>query len=68
MVLNVSIKLTSFYQNDHNADMLMIGYCGNGFGAGSVKANETDCNYLCPGNVAEFCGKTTSHVEIAHNY
>lgn len=31
-------------------------YCGNSFGAGSVNATSTDCNFVCPGNGTEFCG------------
>jgi len=36
--------------------MLYLGYCGNSFSAGSVAAPNTDCSFLCAGNVAEYCG------------
>lgn len=31
-------------------------YCGNSFGAGSVVAPATDCNFPCAGNSTEYCG------------
>ncbi|KAL8656949.1 MAG: hypothetical protein Q9226_002407 [Calogaya cf. arnoldii] len=31
-------------------------YCGDSLQAGSVMVEETQCNFPCPGNDAEFCG------------
>ncbi|RDL34419.1 Uncharacterized protein BP5553_07547 [Venustampulla echinocandica] len=32
-------------------------YCGNSLGAGSAKsADQSDCNFLCPGDKTEYCG------------
>ncbi|KAL8845777.1 MAG: hypothetical protein Q9221_009086 [Calogaya cf. arnoldii] len=31
-------------------------YCGDSLQAGSEKVEETQCNFPCPGNDAEFCG------------
>jgi len=31
-------------------------YCGNSFSAGSNATSDSDCSFLCPGNIYEFCG------------
>lgn len=32
------------------------GYCGESFSTGSVTALQSDCNFLCAGDVSEYCG------------
>lgn len=31
-------------------------YCGDQFNAGSVEAPQSECNMVCPGNSAQYCG------------
>jgi hypothetical protein len=36
--------------------ILFIGYCGNSFSAGSVVVANSDCSFLCAGDITQHCG------------
>lgn len=35
---------------------IVLGFCGNTLGAGSVPAPNTDCSMVCSGDQFEYCG------------
>ncbi len=39
--------------------IVILGYCGNSFAAGSVAAPDTDCSFTCPANVSSRRGFLT---------
>lgn len=36
--------------------LIVPGYCGNSFSQGSVAVSNSNCSFVCPGNVNEYCG------------
>ena len=40
----------------HRTNSFYVGYCGESFTSGSVPAPQSDCSFLCAGDVSEYCG------------
>ena len=41
-------------------------YCGLAIGVGSIKSNNAECNFPCPGNASEACG-SDNRLNVAYN-